>query len=68
MNNNGFRFAKPNGGVFVKKQCICPDCGKIHCTSLENFIKRYLNYTWAIYEKSLEYEFIAYLSYQKRNN
>ena len=55
-----------NGKVFVKKQYICPKCGKTHCTSLENFIKRYSNYTRAICEKSLEYESITYLSYQKK--
>lgn len=35
-------------------------------TSLENFIKRYSNYTLPICKKSLEYESIAYLSYQKK--
>ena len=67
MNNNGSRSAKPNKWECIrKKQYICPECGKTHCTSLENFIKRYSNYTRAICEKSLEYESIAYLSYQKK--
>ena len=69
MNNNGSRSAKPNKWECIrKKQYICPEYGKTHCTSLENFIKRYSNYTRAICEKSLEYESIAYLSYQKRQN
>ena len=67
MNSNGSRPAKPNKwGSIRKKQYICPECGKTHFTSLENFIKRYSNYTRAICEKSLEYESIAYLSYQKK--
>lgn len=49
-----------------KNNNICPECGKTHFTSLENFIKRYSNYTRAICEKSLEYESITYLSYQKK--
>ena len=67
MNSNGSRPAKPNkwGGI-RKKQYICPECGKTHFTSLENFIKRYSNYTRAICEKSPEYESITYLSYQKK--
>ena len=67
MNSNGSRPAKPNKwGSIRKKQYICPECGKTHFTSLENFIKRYSNYTRAICEKSLEYESITYLSYQKK--
>ena len=67
MNNNGSRPAKPNKWEGIrKKQYICPECGKTHVTSLENFIKRYSNYTLAICKKSLEYESIAYLSYQKK--
>lgn len=67
MNNNGSRPAKPNKWENIrKKQYICPECGKTHTTNLENFIKRYSNYTRAICEKSLEYESIAYLSYQKK--
>ena len=67
MNGNGSRPAKPNKWESIrKKQYICPECGKTHCTSLENFIKRYSNYTRTICEKSLEYESIAYLSYQKK--
>ena len=67
MKSNGSRSAKPNKWESIrKKQYICPECGKTHCTSLENFIKRYSNYIMTIYEKSLQYESIAYLSYQKR--
>ena len=67
MNSNGSRTAKPNKWEGIrKKQYICPECGKTHFTSLENFIKRYSNYTRAICEKSLEYELISYLSYQKK--
>lgn len=55
------------GRLTYKNNNICPDCGKTHFTSLENFIKkRYFNYTRAICEKSLEYESITYLSYQKK--
>ena len=66
MNSNGSRPAKPNKweGIHTK-QYICPECGKTHFTSLENFIKRYSNYTCAICEKSLEYESITYLSLSK---
>ena len=68
MNSNGSRPAKPNKWEGIrKKQYICPECGKTHYTSLENFIKRYSNYTRTICEKSLEYESIGYLSYQKRS-
>ena len=67
MNSNGSRPAKPNKWEGIrKKQYICPECGKTHFTSLENFIKRYSNYTRVICEKSLEYESITYLSYQKK--
>ena len=67
MNSNGSRPAKPNKWEGIrKKQYICPECGKTHFTSLENFIKRYSNYTRAICEKSLEYESITYMSYQKK--
>ena len=67
MNSNGSRPAKPNKWENIrKKQYICPECRKTHTTSLENFIKRYSNYTRAICEKSLEYESISYLSYQKK--
>ena len=55
-----------NGKEFVKKQYICPNCNKTQVTSLENFIKRYSNYTRSICEKSLEYESISYLPYQKK--
>ena len=67
MNSNGSRRAKPNkwGGI-RKKQYVCPICGKTHYTSLENFIKRYSNYTRSICSKSVEYESISYLSYQKK--
>lgn len=67
MSSNGSRPAKPNKWDNIrKKQYICPECGKTHTTSLENFIKRYSNYSRAICEKSLEYESITYLSYQKK--
>lgn len=67
MNSNGSRRAKPNKWEGIrKKQYICPICGKTHYTSLENFIKRYSNYTRAICSKSVEYESISYLSYQKK--
>ena len=67
MNSNGSRPAKPNKWEGIrKKQYICPECGKTHFTSFENFIKRYSNYTRSICEKSLEYESITYLSYQKK--
>ena len=55
-----------NGQEYVKKQYICPVCGKTHYTNLENFIKRYSNYTRAICQKAIEYESIDYLSYQKK--
>ncbi|WP_296884205.1 hypothetical protein [uncultured Methanobrevibacter sp.] len=49
MNSNGSRSAKPNKWEGIrKKQYICPECGKTHFTSLENFIKRYSNYTRVI--------------------
>ncbi len=67
MNSNGSRSAKPNKWEGIrKKQYICPECGKTHFTSLENFIKRYSNYTRAIFEKSLKYESITHMSYQKK--
>ena len=41
MNSNGSRPAKPNKWEGIrKKQYICPECGKTHFTSLENFIKK----------------------------
>ena len=51
---------------FEYERPICPNCGKTHCTSLENFIKRNSNYTYSICEKALEYEKIEYSSYQKK--
>ena len=67
MNSNGSRRAKPNKWEGIrKKQYICPVCGKTHYTNLESFIKRYSNYTRAICQKSIEYESIGYLSYQKK--
>ena len=67
MNSNGSRPVKPNMKKNIrKKQYICPKCGKTHCTSLENFIKRNSNYTYSICEKALEYEKIEYSSYQKK--
>ena len=68
MNSNWSRVAKPNMKKNIrKKQYICPECGKTHITSLENFIKRNGNYTYSICEKALEYEKIAYISYQKKS-
>ena len=55
-----------NGKEYVKKQYICPDCNKTQVTSLENFIKRYSNYTRSFCQKALEYESISYLPYQKK--
>ena len=67
MNSNGSRPAKPNKWDGIrKKQYICPICGKTHYTSLENFIKRYSNFTRSICNKAVEYESISYLSYQKK--
>ena len=67
MNSNGSRRSKPNKWVEIrKKQYICPVCGKTDYTNLENFIKRYSNYTRAICQKSIEYESIGYLSYQQK--
>jgi len=67
MNSNGSRRSKPNKWKEIrKKQYICPVCGKTHYTNLKNFIKRYSNYTCAIYQKSIEYKSIGYLSYQKK--
>ena len=67
MNSNGSRRAKPNKWEGIrKKQYICPDCKKTQVTSLENFIKRYSNYTRSICQKALEYESISYLPYQKK--
>ena len=67
MNSNGSRKAKPNKWEGIrKKQYICPNCNKTQVTSLENFIKRYSNYTRSICEKALEYESISYLPYQKK--
>ena len=67
MNSNGSRPVKPNKWDGIRKKLyICPECGKTHFTSLENFIKRYSNYTCVICEKSLEYESITHMSYQKK--
>ena len=67
MNSNGSRKAKPNKWDGIrKKQYLCPHCNKTQVTNLENFIKRYSNYTRSICEKALEYESISYLPYQKK--
>ena len=67
MNSNGSRVAKPNKWDGIrKKQYICPECNKTQVTSLEEHIRRYSNYTRAICQKSLEYESIGYLPYQKK--
>ena len=55
-----------NGKEYVKKQYICPNYNKTQVRSLENFIKRYSNYTCSICKKALEYEPISYLPYQKK--
>ena len=67
MNSNGSRVAKPNKWDGIrKKQYVCPECSKTQVTSLEEHIQRYSNYTRAICQKSLEYESICYLPYQKK--
>lgn len=67
MNKNGSRSFKPNKYKNVcKQQYICPVCGKTHVTSLEKFIDENSNYTRLISHKLLEYEYIAYFSYQKK--
>ena len=67
MNDNGSRESKPNKQKGIrKKQYICPKCGKTHLTSLEPFISRYSNYSYDICERGLNYDYIAYLSYDKK--
>lgn len=67
MISNGSCQVKPNKWEGIrKKQYICPDCKKTQVTSLENFIKRYSNYTRSICQKALEYESIFYLLYQNK--
>ena len=51
------------------KKCekyVCPKCNKTYLTSLEPFINRYSNYSHDICEKGLNYDYIAYLSYDKK--
>ena len=49
-----------------KKQYVCPKCNKTYLTSLEPFINRYSNYSHDICEKGLNYDYIGYLSYDKK--
>lgn len=67
MSNNGSRRAKPNklGGI-RKEQYICPECSKTKVTSLEPFIRENCNYSLEICEKCLHYDYIGYLSYDKK--
>ncbi len=67
MDNNGSRIIKPNKLEGIRKeQYICPNCGKTQVTSLEPFIKEYCNYSYDIGEKCLNYDYIGYLSYEKK--
>lgn len=67
MDDNGSRVAKPNKLEGIRKeQYICLICGKTRVTSLEPFIKQYCNYSFDIGEKCLNYDYIGYLSYEKK--
>ena len=67
MSPNGSRESKPNKLEGIrKKQYVCPKCNKTYLTSLEPFINRYSNYSHDICEKGLNYDYIAYLSYDKK--
>ena len=67
MDSNGSRESKPNKLEGIrKKQYICSKCNKTHLTSLEPFISRYSNYSHDICEKRLNYDYISYLSYDKK--
>lgn len=67
MDNNGSRKVKPNKLECIrKKQYICPDCNKTSVTSLEPFISKYSTYSYDICEKGLNYDYIDYLSYDKK--
>ena len=67
MNSNGSKEAHPNklDGI-LKKQYICPDCGKTLFTSLEPFISKYHTFSNDICEKGLDYDYIDRLSYGKK--
>ena len=67
MSPNGSRESKPNKLEGIrKKQYVCPKCNKTYLTSLEPFINRYSNYSHDICEKGLNYDYIGYLSYDKK--
>lgn len=67
MNDNGSRKVKPNKLEGIrKKQYICPECNKTYVTSLEPFISKYSTYSYDICEKGLNYDYIGYLSYDKK--
>ena len=67
MTDNGSRPSKPNKQKNIRKrQYHCPECGKTKLTSLEPFIKKYGNFSYDICEKVLHYDYIAYLSYDKK--
>lgn len=67
MSSNGSRESKPNKLEGIrKKQYVCPKCNKTYLTSLEPFINRYSNYSHDICEKGLNYDYIGYLSYDKK--
>lgn len=69
MNSNGSRPAKPNMKKNIRNnQYICPKCGKTHCTSLENFIKRNSNYTTLFVKKHLNMKKLSTHPIKKRQN
>ena len=67
MSDNGSREVKPIklDGI-RKKQYICPDCNKTLVTSLEPFISKFSTYSYDICEKGMNYDYIGYLSYDKK--
>lgn len=67
MSENGTKPGKPNKMENTRlQQYICPQCGQQHVTSLNDHKKAYANYTYTICQKTLEYELIAYLSFEKK--
>lgn len=67
MADNGSRKVKPNKLEGIrKKQYLCQDCNKSQVTSLEPFISKYSTYSYDICEKGLNYDYIGYLSYDKK--
>lgn len=67
MNNNGSRRAKPNKLPGIRKeQYICPECDKTKVTSLKEFIPENSNFSYDMRERCLNYEYISYLSYEKK--